>query len=104
MAFGATRTKLQETLARKEAMRRMRLSRAVELWISALAYSKGEALSKRDRETNTSFPGSPFEHNEVLERGSNPKNLPWKRKRPPLLEVFELVVGDEGFEPPALCL
>ena len=82
----------------------MGLSRTVELWISALAYSKGEALSKRDREANTSFPVSPFEHNETFKRGSNPGNLPRKRKRPPLLEVSELVVGDEGFEPPALCL
>lgn len=58
MTFKATRTKLQEILARKETMRRMRLSRTVELWISALAYSKGGALSKRDREANASFPGS----------------------------------------------
>ena len=104
MIFKAARTKHQETLARVEAMRGMRLSRAVELWISALAYSKGEALSKRDREANASFPRSPFEHTEALERGSNPGNLPRKRKRPPSLEVSELVVGDEGFEPPTLCL
>ena len=82
----------------------MRLSRTVELWISGLPRDEGEALSKRDREANASFPVPPFEHSETFERGSNPGNLPRERKRPPSLEVFELVVGDEGFEPPALCL
>ena len=61
-------------------------------------------MSEQNHETNTLFLGSSFEHNEAFERGSNPGELPRKRKRPPSLEVSELVVGDEGFEPPALCL
>lgn len=60
----------------------MRLSRTVELWISGLPRDEGEALSKRDREANASFPVPPFEHSETFERGSNPWNYPGNEKDP----------------------